>query len=62
LAGSGRQSSPPKQTSGASHAIDCEFLAADRWQVEGKRHIVCHGGCGAPLVHGAPDTKLAINR
>ena len=37
----------------AALKIYCEFLAADGWQVEGKRNIVGHGGCGAPLIHGA---------
>ena len=32
---------------GAAVKIDCEFLAADRWQLEGKQRIVGHGGCGA---------------
>ena len=31
----------------AALKIHCEFLAADGWQVGGKRHIVGHGGCGA---------------
>jgi len=31
---------------GAAVEIDCEFLAADRWQIEGERRIVGHGGCG----------------
>src|SRR4029077_12089063 len=30
----------------ASIKINCELLAADRWKIEGKRHIVGHGGCG----------------
>ena len=29
--------------------IDGEFLASDRWQVERKRRIVIHSGCGAGL-------------
>ena len=33
----------------AAVKIDCEFLAADGWQIEGKRRIVGHGGCGAVL-------------
>jgi hypothetical protein len=33
--------------------MNCEFLTADRWKVEEKRRIVGHGGCGAPLIHGA---------
>ena len=37
----------------AAVKIDCEFLAADRWQVEGKRRIVGHGGCGAGLIREA---------
>jgi hypothetical protein len=35
---------------GAAGKIYCEFLALDGWQVEGKRRIVGHGGCGAGLV------------
>jgi hypothetical protein len=31
----------------AAAEIDCELLAADGWQVEGKQRIVGHGGCGA---------------
>ncbi len=26
-----------------------DFLAADGWQIEGKKAIVSHGGCGAPV-------------
>ena len=37
----------------AAVKIDCEFLAADGWNVEGKKRIVGHGGCGARLMHGA---------
>ena len=37
----------------AAVKIDCEFLAMDRWQIEGKRCIVGHGGCGAPLIRDA---------
>ena len=37
----------------AAVKINCEFLAADGWQVEGKRHIVGHSGCGAPLKRDA---------
>jgi hypothetical protein len=37
----------------AAVKINCEFLAVDRWQVEGKRYSVGHGGCGAPLVRDA---------
>ena len=37
----------------AAVKIDCEFLAADGWQVEGKRRIVGHGGCGAGLIREA---------
>jgi hypothetical protein len=45
---------------GAAVKIDCEFLAADSWQVEGKRRIVSHGGCGAGLIREAtrPNTDL----
>ena len=35
----------------AAGKIDCEFLAPDRWKLEGKQHIVVHGGCGGGLVH-----------
>jgi len=34
----------------AAVEIHCEFLGADRWQVEGKRRIVVHGGCCAGLI------------
>ena len=37
----------------AAGKIDCEFLAAHRWQVEGKQRIVSHGGCGAGLIREA---------
>ena len=37
----------------AAVKINCEFLAPDRWQVEGKQRIVGHGGCGAGLMHDA---------
>src|SRR5277367_3099947 len=37
----------------AAVKINCEFLTADRWKVEGKQRIVGHGGCGARLIHGA---------
>jgi hypothetical protein len=37
----------------AAVKIDCEFLAADSWQVEGKQRIVGHGGCGARLIREA---------
>ena len=37
----------------AAVKIHCEFLAANSWQVEGKRRIVGHGGCGARLIHDA---------
>ena len=44
----------------AAVKIDCEFLTMDRWQVEGKRYNVGHGGCGAPLVYVVipPNTDL----
>jgi hypothetical protein len=35
---------------GAAIKIDCEFLAVDGWQVEGKQRIVGHGGCGGALI------------
>jgi hypothetical protein len=38
---------------GAAIKIDCEFLAADGWQVEGKQRIVGHGGCGGGLIREA---------
>jgi hypothetical protein len=31
----------------AAGKIDGEFLASDRWQVERKRRVVSHSGCGA---------------
>ena len=37
----------------AAVKINCEFLAPDRWQVEGKRCSVGHGGCGARLIRDA---------
>jgi hypothetical protein len=37
----------------AAVKINCEFLAMDRWQVEGKQRIVGHGGCGAPSIRDA---------
>ena len=37
----------------AAGKIHGEFFAADGWQVEGKRHIVGHGGCGARLIREA---------
>ena len=37
----------------AAVKIHCEFLALDRWQVEGKRCSVGHGGCGARLIRDA---------
>jgi hypothetical protein len=37
----------------AAVEINCEFLTADRWKVEGKRRIVGHGGCGAGLIRKA---------
>ena len=44
----------------AAVKINCEFLAMDRWQVEGKQRIVGHDGCGAPLIRDATrlDTDL----
>jgi len=35
----------------AAGKINCEFLALDRWKVEGKQGIVVHGGCGGGLMH-----------
>jgi hypothetical protein len=37
----------------AASKINCEFLAPDRWKVEGKQRIVAHGGCGGGLMHVA---------
>jgi hypothetical protein len=37
----------------AAIKIDCEFLAPKRWQLEGKRCSVGHGGCGARLIREA---------
>ena len=34
----------------AASKINCEFLAPDRWKVEGKQSIVAHGGCGGGLI------------
>ena len=38
---------------GVAVEIDGEFLASDRWQVERKRRIVIHSGCGAGLIREA---------
>jgi hypothetical protein len=37
----------------ASVEIYCEFLTVNGWQVEGKRSIFGHGGCGALRLHEA---------
>jgi len=37
----------------AAVKIHCDFLAMDRRQVEGKRRIVGHDGCGAGLIREA---------
>jgi hypothetical protein len=37
----------------ASVEIYCDFLAVNGWQVEGKRSIFGHGGCGALRLHEA---------
>src|SRR5262249_8026028 len=37
----------------AAFKSDCEFLASDRWQVEGKRCSVDHGGRGVASIHNA---------
>ena len=37
----------------AALKISCEFLASNRWKVEGKRSSVGHGGCGVALIHDA---------
>src|SRR5262249_61659609 len=34
----------------AASKINCEFLAPDRWKLEGKQRIVAHGGCGGGLI------------
>ena len=34
----------------AAGKINCEFLAPDRWKLEGKQRIVVHGGCGGGLI------------
>ena len=34
----------------AASKINYEFLAPDRWKVEGKQRIVAHGGCGGGLI------------
>jgi hypothetical protein len=49
---------PQKQQTGirglvAALKIRCEFLAPDRWQVEGKRCSVDHDGCGVRLIRDA---------
>jgi hypothetical protein len=41
----------------AARKIDGEFLASDRGQVERKRRIVSHGGCGAGLIREATRGK-----
>jgi len=38
---------------GIRFAIPPYALAMDRWQVEGKRRIFGHGGCGAGLIREA---------
>src|SRR4029079_2587717 len=35
----------------ATSKINCEFLAPDRWKLEGKQRIVAHGGFGGGLIH-----------
>jgi len=42
---------------------DCELLAADGWQIEGKRRIVGHGGRGVALIREAPrvDSDCYVN-
>jgi hypothetical protein len=41
----------------AAVKINCEFLALNRWKVEGKQRIVGHGGCGAGLIREATRPK-----
>ena len=45
---------------GASSEINCEFLAFDRWQIEGEQRSFCHDGCGAARIREAlrVDTDL----
>ena len=45
----------------AAGKINCELLAADRWQVEGKQRIVGHGGCGAGLIREVLREVLRLN-
>ncbi len=42
--------------------INCEFLAPDRWKVEGKQRIVGHGGCGGGLIREATRLNSGLLR
>ncbi|MGA8158178.1 MAG: hypothetical protein WB822_18640 [Rhodoplanes sp.] len=46
----------------AASKINCEFLAPDRWKVEGKQRIVAHGGCGAGLIQIATRSNTDLLR
>ena len=35
---------------GSSSEINCEFIAFDRWQIEGEQRSFCHDGCGAAQI------------
>jgi len=48
-----QQQKPAVRRLVAAGKIHCEFLAPDRWQVEGKRCSVGHDGCGARLIRDA---------
>jgi hypothetical protein len=48
-----QQQQPAVRRLAAAGKIHCEFLALDRWQVEGKRCSVGHDGCGARLIRDA---------
>ena len=59
LLGTAQQQQPRIGRLVATVEIDCEFLACDGWQIEGKRRSV-HHGCGARWLNAAPrlDTDL----
>ena len=44
----------------AAGKIDGEFLALDRWQVERKRRVVSHSGCGAGLIGEATPGNTSL--
>jgi hypothetical protein len=46
----------------AALKISCEFLASNRWKVEGMRSSVGHGGCGVALVHDAIRLNIDLLR